>query len=747
MASDKLKQGDKSTLSACFPQSNEELEPFHLQDGTDDLAGIFDNVAQPATFIPTGDVHGMPQSNAQEMSFPVIKDDISQCNVSHNPETGLGYLYEPVSGFSDLMGSVNEFGQYHALGDSVAAANIHTTDLGNSQIERNTVTTGTDVGGGLQMLKAGEEANDNDICRPWLIENQINHAEIAPLSGYNPSNGELGMNISQMCTAGGEANGNNIHVPWVFGNQFIHAGSTPFLGHDPIKEELRMNNSFMAGVAQSNHPEMLDGKFLTLGYESNMETRSKYKVSSKDNDQISKKIALPMLNTNSSQNVARSSLNSSSNVADGFSSFRKHDGGFTRLVLDESDSKRIGHAQHDDGFSSLGQNASWVSHQAQNIGRSSGQMQNVGGLSKPSGDGSVGTQLPLVDKQHYNHIPSSWNLGLEKKWEETFANTNPHTSFQDLPTKSLMPHNSNKVVLPDTGWFEVTGLSPSSSLVRSTIQPASDQLHVPHVGAVRNFLPNPFVVSPFSGVARSTGWQNQSAGHPVQSNKVSAAKVTEGDQFSKNIRVKQANEGNLGQSQASAPVKPSALAYNTGLEIPAVNRPPQSSSVPSGPSLKRTALICPPSAPQFRCKKTRSIKPASLPAAPTLLQTGPLQAPLTSVDSLSSPIHQTVPSRPPLARTSPRLPSLPRTSSPHHIKWKGRQGENKNPQPSGKRCHICKRDLSFTPKGPIYQPEKPITVAVLPCGHHFHDSCLQRITPLNQAQDPPCIPCAMSDKD
>ncbi|KAF2301552.1 hypothetical protein GH714_025765 [Hevea brasiliensis] len=516
------------------------------------------------------------------------------------------------------------------------------------------------------MLKAGEEANDNDICRPWLIENQINHAEIAPLSGYNPSNAELGMNISQMCTAGGEANGNNIHVPWVFGNQFIHAGSTPFLGHDPIKEELRMNNSFMAGVAQSNHPEMLDGKFLTLGYESNMETRSKYKVSNKDNVQISKKIALPMLNTNSSQNVARSSLNSSSNVADGFSSFRKYDGGFTRLVLDESDSKRIGHAQHDDGFSSLGQNASRVSHQAQNIDRSSGQMQNVGGLSKPSGDGSVGTQLPLV-----------------------------------------------------------TGLSPSSSLVRNTIQPASDQLHVPHVGAVRNFLPNPFVVSPFSGVARSTGRQSQS-GHPVQSNNVSAAKVTEGDQFSKNIRVQQANEG---------------------LEIPAVNRPPQSSSVPSGPSLKRTALICPPSAPQFRCKKTRSIKPANLPAAPTLLQTGPPQAPLTSVDSLSSPIHQTVPSRPPLARTSPRLPSLPRTSSPHHIKWKGRQGENKTPQPSGKRCHICKRDLSFTPEGPIYQPEKPITVAVLPCGHHFHDSCLQRITPLNQAQDPPCIPCAMSDKD
>uniref|UniRef100_A0A251L339 RING-type domain-containing protein n=1 Tax=Manihot esculenta TaxID=3983 RepID=A0A251L339_MANES len=556
MASEKPKQGGKSPMSSSFPQSNEELAPFHLQDGADNLAGIIDNMVQSATFFLAGDVHGMPQSHAQEMSFPVMKDDLAW-NVN-----------------------VNDFGQYHTLGDSVAAAaNIHTTGLGNSQIERNNVTNGADVSSGLQMLKAGGEANDNEICRPWLIENQINHAGTMSLSGYIPSAGEFGMNISQMCTAGGEANGNNIPVPWVFGNQFIHAG-----------------------VAQSNNPEMLDGNFLTLGYESNVETGSKYNVSSEDNSQGTKQIVLSMLNTYSSQNFARNSLNSSSKLADDSSSFCKYDSGFIRRALNESDCKRIGHVQNDDGFSSLGQNANGMSHQvcnanvfsspvqnvvasyhqAENKDRSSSQTQNVGWLSKPSGDGRVGTQLPLVDKQHHNHTPTSWNSGLGEKKKATFANTNPHTSFQGLRTKSLMPPNSNQVFLPDTGWFGVTESSPPSSWVRSTIQPASDQLRSPHVGSVRNFSSNPSVVLPFNGVTRSIGLQGQS-------------------------------------------------------------------------------------------------------------------------------------------------------------------GKHRTPQPSGRQCHICKRDLSFTPEGPIYQPEKPITAAVLPCGHHFHDSCLQRITPLNQAHDPPCIPCAIGD--
>lgn len=67
------------------------------------------------------------------------------------------------------------------------------------------------------------------------------------------------------------------------------------------------------------------------------------------------------------------------------------------------------------------------------------------------------------------------------------------------------------------------------------------------------------------------------------------------------------------------------------------------------------------------------------------------------------------------------------------------------PQPIGQKCMLCKRDLSFTPEGPVLQPTVPPSVAVLPCGHTFHDNCLQTITPEDQSKDPPCIPCATGE--
>lgn len=72
-------------------------------------------------------------------------------------------------------------------------------------------------------------------------------------------------------------------------------------------------------------------------------------------------------------------------------------------------------------------------------------------------------------------------------------------------------------------------------------------------------------------------------------------------------------------------------------------------------------------------------------------------------------------------------------------------GSDGPPKPCGYSCFLCKRDLTFTAEGPVYQPAAPPAVAVLPCGHTFHDSCLQRITPEDQSQHPPCIPCATGE--
>ncbi|XP_073144310.1 uncharacterized protein [Henckelia pumila] len=88
----------------------------------------------------------------------------------------------------------------------------------------------------------------------------------------------------------------------------------------------------------------------------------------------------------------------------------------------------------------------------------------------------------------------------------------------------------------------------------------------------------------------------------------------------------------------------------------------------------------------------------------------------------------------------PTPAQIPSASS--HIKFQGFDG---TPKSCGYKCLLCKRDLVFTAEGPVYQPAAPPAVAVLPCGHTFHDSCLQRITPEDQSKYPTCIPCATGE--
>ncbi|KDP41946.1 hypothetical protein JCGZ_26964 [Jatropha curcas] len=820
MASEKLKQGDESPMSTSSARNNKELEPFYLQDGADDLAGFFGDMAQPVPLFPIRDIHGMPLPYAQEMPSSIVKD-----NASHFPHTGLGYFHDPFSEFPYLVGNVNESGDYHALGDSWAAANIRANNLDNSQqLERNPVTTGTVAGGDLQMSKAGREAKTNDIHRPWLIEKQITHAGIDAVPGYNPNSEQLGMN-SQMHRASGEASGNYTPIPWAIGNQFIHAGSALVSGNNPVNKELRLDNTFMTAAAQSHDPEILNGNFLTLGCGASMDTGCKHSVSSKDGNKSSKEI-VPILKTSCYQNVTRSYSNSSSSLASGFSSFQKHGGAFSRLAQNQ------GQSRNDDVFSRPIWNVGGFSNPVQKVAGFLRPMQNAGGFSSQT-----------------HQIYRSPNL-FGEKIKDRYINIDPYTSFHVFPTKSSIPRKfSDQVGPPYSPSSRATGLQSFS-------QPAFDQIQNPHTAAVQDFIPEPSVVT--TRFAR----QGLSAGQHVQANIVPAAEVNEGGTLSKNLNVEPANKGNFGQSEASIPVQPSGSLsirpHSTGPETAGVNMPTKSSSVPSGPSLKRGAPMTPSTAPQHRHKKNKSTRPASHLSALTLPQTGVSHVPVVSIDSLNpsiirtvhtrapiiqtvlnslpvsqtvasvvsidslnpstiqtvrtrppiiqtvlnsppvsqtvpdgqpvrqtvrtrpplgqtvrtrpplgqtvrtrlpigqtvrthppltriirahAPITQTVRTRPPLAQTSIYVPSLPRTSPPHQIK----RQENE-PQLSGHQCHICKRDLTFPPEGPIHQPEKPITTAVLPCGHHFHDSCLQRITPPNQAQDPPCIPCAMGEK-
>ncbi|XP_062090011.1 uncharacterized protein LOC133796494 isoform X2 [Humulus lupulus] len=91
-------------------------------------------------------------------------------------------------------------------------------------------------------------------------------------------------------------------------------------------------------------------------------------------------------------------------------------------------------------------------------------------------------------------------------------------------------------------------------------------------------------------------------------------------------------------------------------------------------------------------------------------------------------------------RRSPRTSPL-RTSMPvqqiEHINW-----QDETSKRIGHKCFICKRDLSLSADGSVFRSNLLVPSAILPCGHTFHDHCLQLNTPPDQATNPPCIHCS-----
>ncbi|KAK8574832.1 hypothetical protein V6N13_033937 [Hibiscus sabdariffa] len=169
----------------------------------------------------------------------------------------------------------------------------------------------------------------------------------------------------------------------------------------------------------------------------------------------------------------------------------------------------------------------------------------------------------------------------------------------------------------------------------------------------------------------------------------------------------------------------------TGEVIPfaGLNGPATTSNNLSRSSLKRKAAQPPVVVPQVQIKRTA--KPSARSSAVDKAQT--VTNPMSSV-----PPVRVTPQPPVQATTIP--PSAGRFLSPH-IKWQ----DGEILEPSGYNCLLCKRDLSYRPEGPILPLSAPPPVAVLPCGHCFHDLCLQRMTSNDQANNPPCIPCVIGD--
>ncbi|KAM5578506.1 proline-rich protein 36 [Rosa sericea] len=168
------------------------------------------------------------------------------------------------------------------------------------------------------------------------------------------------------------------------------------------------------------------------------------------------------------------------------------------------------------------------------------------------------------------------------------------------------------------------------------------------------------------------------------------------------------------QKTTGRPLPPKSLRGSSLPQKPRTALPP-SSHIPSSLSSKFSAP--PPIPPQ---PQTASPVPGKYIAPPFSPQTTP-------------PVTQKV--------NAPPLPPQHQTDPVLHIKWNAAD----ETQLIGHKCFICKRDLAFTPEGPVSVPPIAPIVAVLPCGHTFHDHCLQLITPEDENKSPPCIPCAIGE--
>ncbi|KAK1372231.1 hypothetical protein POM88_028424 [Heracleum sosnowskyi] len=208
-----------------------------------------------------------------------------------------------------------------------------------------------------------------------------------------------------------------------------------------------------------------------------------------------------------------------------------------------------------------------------------------------------------------------------------------------------------------------------------------------------------------------------------------------------------------GPPQSSLPIQNWRPMSTTGQGLPVanINEDLQNYEILNRSSLKRGAVQSPLDATWVHHKKLAhnpTIPPSTSykPIPPsTSCKPIPPSMPYKAVPpSSGKPVLPGVSFKP--QKAPALLPSAttahPSMSALPYIKW---QGIDEQPEPTGDKCLICRRDLIFSPEGPVERPPISPLVAVLHCGHTFHDICLQKITPEDQSKSPPCIPCAIGE--
>ncbi|XP_057465169.1 uncharacterized protein LOC130754905 isoform X2 [Actinidia eriantha] len=549
----------------------------------------------------------------------------------------------------------------------------------------------------------------------------------------------------EMTRQGGETYNSNIYRPQI--KTFVGLGGRTTYDIQNI-EGIGIGNNDEACAAQLGCPNILDGSFLSLGIGCNTDAEPKSHHSSREITCERDGDVSSQLYTSRVRPATGSSLNLGHNFVGGFSSFQNNVGGFT--------SPR----NYAGGLNSSNNHIGVTS--GINSGLNSRQIHIL--------------QKPQADMRHHFPTSSSRNLGILGGRDAKYANLDPYKGIMGELAASSRPCSTSSSGLHDSRQTGASGLaSESVKLSWTTSQPTSDQLQRRLMETVQNFMPANSMVSSFRRFKGSSAKQEHS-GQLFSANDGNMPHVAAGDLFPKRGGVQVSKVGTpqaarsgllpqrlgfqLNKHRAAQAARHGLLPKSTGIQVTNshvayatecgthpeeidvqmascsqeglhmqfskdLTRPTSTagqaistakgwgfsvaSDVLGGPSLKRSAIRPPSAAPRVQRRKITP-QPYIHPSVPF-----PYAVPAALI-----PIPDPV----------------------NHIKWKDFDGL---PQPIGRKCFLCKRDLSFTPEGPVHQPTMPPAVAVLPCGHTFHDHCLQLITPEDQSKNPPCIPCAIGD--
>ncbi|XAR50447.1 hypothetical protein NMG60_11004780 [Bertholletia excelsa] len=447
--------------------------------------------------------------------------------------------------------------------------------------------------------------------------------------------------------------------------------------------------------ASNFHGPHIDGSFLSLGIGG--ETDTIYKSDLRTNETISEldRAVSSRINASHVQQGARKFMCPGQNLVGGFSGFPNNQGGFSSLehnvrgTTPLSSNFGIVHSSNTGAHSRLFntfQTQADMQHNIPNsINRHQGFVGNRGSgcvhLDPPKGC-SVGETTSLGPFQ----VNSAQLSTSGQAWASGFT----LDSVKSTHTTTQPTFNQRNKQFMETA----SNISSESSVGSSFIGNRGNSIRQGHSGQL--FSSKDHVVQIVDPGAQLPKWRHfQPPGQPrmfatdLQGPSFMTGCSQEGQpaQFSKDL---------LGTTSAMG----QAISTTKGFDLP------QTPNVSSRPYLKRGAIQPPAAAPQFQRRKLM-LKPPVRPTKPS---------------SRRMPVH----------------------SSIQYIK---RQGSDGFAQPSGHKCMICKRDLAFTPEpeGPVSRQTMLPPVAVLPCGHTFHDLCLLLITPKDQAKNPPCIPCAMGE--